>query len=354
MASNWGCMTDKKAVWTILAIIAALVVVLVLMLRVHRVRELADRLYVPIEGAVVQRDADPKNALPIPDVVITASDGTRSAATRSDASGYFKLVLHKRVLTDQPITVTFRHPRYEPLSLVVPTGRIQTPSQLYVAAMNPLVPVPAKAPSPASARAVRPPATQVSNIRVRYTINTRAQTNVGSATRTFQVVNQGNVPCDHKSPCSPDGKWKATSKTVTLDAGADNSYGNVSASCIAGPCPFTRINSNGFIHGGRSISVSALNWSDTATFLMEAEVYHTAINSEVRELYPVIFGQTLNFTLPPTQEGVSLEAEIDGAPMVFPLGPNPSLSWATCNVRTGQEEAQTTVYRCELKPGYRF
>jgi hypothetical protein len=220
--------------------------------------------------------------------------------------------------------------------------------------MTPIVRVPANAPSPASTRAARPPATLVANIRVRYTINTRAQTNVGSATQTFQVVNKGNVPCDHKSPCSPDGKWKAASKTVTLDAGADNSYGNVSASCIAGPCPFTRINSNGFIHGGRSISVSALNWSDTATFLMEAEVYHTAINSEVRELYPVIFGQTLNFTLPPTQEGVSLEAEIDGAPMVFPLGPNPSLSWATCNVRTGQEEAQTTVYRCELKPGYRF
>jgi hypothetical protein len=345
-------MTEKKAVWTIVAIIAGLVIALVLLLRAHRVRELADRLSVPIEGAVIQRDADPKNELPIPDVVITASDGTRSAATRSDASGYFKLVLHKRVLTDQPITVTFHHPRYEPLNLVVPTARFETPSQLYVAAMTPLVPVPAKAPVPA--RAVRPAATQVSNIRVRYTINTRAQTNVGSAVRTFQVVNKGNVPCDHKSPCSPDGKWKAASETMKLDAGADNSYENISASCIAGPCPFTRIDSSGFIHGGRNISVTALNWSDTATFLMEAEVYHTAISSEVRELYPVIFGQTLNFTLPPTQEGVSLEAEVDGAPMVFPLGPNPSLSWATCNVRTGQQEAQTTVYRCELKPGYRF
>ncbi|HXP09579.1 MAG TPA: hypothetical protein VN828_13820, partial [Acidobacteriaceae bacterium] len=273
--------------------------------------------------------------------------GTRSAATRSDASGHFKLVLHKRVLTDQPITVTFRHLRYEPFTLVIPTGRFETPSQLYVAAMTPLVPIAAKAPT-------RTAATLVSNIRVRYTINVRAQTNVGSAVRTFQVINKGNVPCDHQSPCSPDGKWKAASATISLDAGQDNAYGNISASCIAGPCPFTRIDSSGFIHGGRKITVTALNWSDTATFLMEAEVYHTAINSEVRELYPVIFGQTLNFTLPPTQEGVSLEAEVDGAPMVFPLGPNPSLSWATCNVRTGQEEAQTTVYRCELKPGYRF
>ena len=81
----------------------------------------------PIEGAVIQRDADPKKELPIAGVVITASDGVRSAATRSDAAGYFKLVLHKRVLSDLPIKVTFRHPRYEPLDLTVQTGRLQTP-----------------------------------------------------------------------------------------------------------------------------------------------------------------------------------------------------------------------------------
>jgi hypothetical protein len=346
-------MTRKKVVWTIIAIAAAAVIGL-LFLRAHRSRLISERLSVPIEGAVIQRDADPQKELPIAGVVVTASDGVRSAATRSDAAGYFKLVLHKRVLSDLPIKVTFRNPRYEPLDMTVQTGRLQTPNQLYIAAMVPIVPkvvVPAGPKSPA--RPVRPPS-QVSNIRVRYTINTRTQTNVGSAVKTFQVVNQGNVPCDHRSPCSPDGKWKATSQTVSLDAGADNTFGNITASCIAGPCPFTRIDSSGFIHGGRNISVTALNWSDTATFLMEAEVYHTAISSEVRELYPVIFGQSLNFTLPPTQEGVSLEAEIEGAPMVFPLGPNLSLSWATCNVRTGPEQEKTTVYRCELKPGYRF
>ena len=340
----------KKVVWTIIAVAAAALIGFVLFLfRAHRVREIAERLAVPIEGAVIQREADPQKELPIADVVITATDGIRSAATRSDASGYFKLVLHKRVLSDQPITVTFQHPRYQPLDMTVQTGRLETPNQLYVAAMVPLVPAPPKAP----ARPSRP-AVVVSNIRVRYTINTRTQTNVGSAVRTFQVVNKGDVPCDHQSPCSPDGKWKAASLTVPLDAGADNSFSNITASCIAGPCPFTRIDSSGFINGGRKISVTALNWSDTATFLMEAEVYHTAISSEVRELYPVIFGQTLNFTLPPTQEGVSLEAELDGAPMVFPLGPNPSLSWATCTVRTGMEVEKTAVYRCELKPGYRF
>ncbi len=337
-------MTRKKVVWTIIIVAAALTIAL--FLRAHRLRSIAARQLVPIEGAVIQRDADTNKDLPIADVVITASDGVRSVTTKSDASGYFKLVLRKRVLSEQPIMVTFRHPSYEPLDLTVQTGRFATPNELYVAAM---VPVPLKTiAGPRRREAV------VSNIRVRYTINSLTETNVGSEVKTFQVVNKGDVPCNDQSPCSPDGKWKASSASVSLDAGADNTFGNVRASCIAGPCPFTRIDSSGFVRGGRNIRISALNWSDTATFLLEAEVYHTEISSDVRESYPVKFGRTLNFTLPPTQEGVSLEADIDGSPMVFPLGPDLYLSWAICAVRTDSEKEKTTVYRCELKPGYRF
>jgi hypothetical protein len=337
-------MTAKKVVWTIIAVAA--VVVVFLSLREHRLESIKVRRSIPIEGAVIQRDADTQNEIPIADVVITASDGVNNATTRSEASGYFKLVLQNGVLSQTPVIVTFRHPAYEPLDLNVQTGRLETPDALYIA---PMVPIPPKTVTRSSR-----PEVVVSNIRVRYTINSRTDTNVGSAVRTFQVVNTGNVPCNHQTPCSPDGKWKASSASAALDAGADNTFSNVRASCIAGPCPFTRIDSSGFIHGGRNISVSALNWSDTTTFLMEAEVYHTAINSNVRQLYPVIFGRTLNFTLPPTQEGVSLEAEIDGSPMVFPLGPIPDLSWAACTVRTDTEKEKTTVYGCELKPGYRF
>ncbi len=337
-------MTAKKVIWTILAVAA--VVVIFLSLRAHRLQSIKVRRSIPIEGAVIQRDADTKKQVPIADAAITASDGVTSVTTRSEASGYFKLVLQNGLLSGNPVTVNFRHPSFEPLDLNVQTGRLETPDKLYVAEM---VSIPPKT----VARSSRPEAV-VSNIRVRYTINSRTDTNVGSAVRTFQVVNTGNVPCNHQAPCSPDGKWKASSASAVLDAGADSTFSNVRASCIAGPCPFTRIDSSGFIHGGRNISVSALNWSDTTTFLMEAEVYHTAISSNVRQLYPVIFGRTLNFTLPPTQEGVSLEAEIDGSPMVFPLGPTLNLSWATCTVRTDTEKEKTTVYGCELKPGYRF
>jgi hypothetical protein len=167
-------------------------------------------------------------------------------------------------------------------------------------------------------------------------------------------VNKGNVPCNKQGPCSPDGSWKAATGSITLDAGPGNEFRNVRASCIAGPCPFTRIDSSGFERGGQIITASALDWSDPATFLLEAEVIRQSINSSVRESYPVVFGRTLNFVLPGSEEGASIEADLDGTPMVFPLGPELYLSWAKCSERGGGDSAGSKVYRCELKPGYRF
>lgn len=335
-------MKGRAFVWTMIAVAVAVAAALLLRLYWHRPPSI--RRSIPIEGAVIRRDADTRKELPIENVAVTASDGVVSASGESDASGYFKIELQRQVWSGQPIIVHFQHPGYEPLNLNLQAGRLLIDEELHVVAMVP-VPEPAK---PNVKESV------VSNIRVRYTINSRTESNVGSAVKTFQVVNKGNVPCDKHLPCSPDKKWKASKGSASLDAGQDNSFGNVRASCIAGPCPFTTIDSSGFEHGGRYITVSALDWSNTATFLLEAEVFRTAISSNVRESYPVIFGRTLNFTLPPTQEGVSLEAELDGAPMVFPLGPNLYLSWATCTARTNKEKDKTTVYRCELKPGYRF
>src|SRR3984957_9691791 len=183
-------MTARKVVWTIIAVAAALV--LGLFLRSNRLRSIKVRQSMPIEGAVIQHDADTKKQVPIADVEITASDGVTSATTRSEASGYFKLVLQKGVLSGAPVTVSFRHPSYEPLDLNVQTGRLETPDALYVAAM---VPIPPKAVAVSSR-----PEVVVSNVRVRYTINSRTETNVGSAVKTFQVVNTGNVPCNKQAP----------------------------------------------------------------------------------------------------------------------------------------------------------
>jgi hypothetical protein len=61
----------------------------------------------------------------------------------------------------------------------------------------------------------------------------------------------------------------------------------------------------------------------------------------------------LNFTLPADAEGISIQAELNGETIIFPLGPDLLMSWADCNTRAiGDGNAR--VYRCELKPGYTF
>jgi hypothetical protein len=88
------------------------------------------------------------------------------------------------------------------------------------------------------------------------------------------------------------------------------------------------------------------------TFLVEAEVVRTMLSDTIRQAHPSIFGQDMTFTLPVTGQGPSVEAEVDGLRIVFPLGPDLSLSWASCNVQVASN--RTKLYSCELKPGYRF
>ena len=299
-----------------------------------------------IQGAVIRRDADPRKELPIANATITATRGTTSLSAESDASGYFKIAFPGVIWPGQVVNLTFQHPDYEPLNDQILVRFRSTTRQLLIAALT-------QVPERTATESEGAP-TVVNNIRVRYTVNAQSEENIGSAVRTFQVANGGNVPCRHQAPCSPDGYWKASMGSVELDAGAGNEFRDARASCIAGPCPFTRIDSSGFANGGRVITARAIDWSETATFVVEAEVFHTGIVSSVRETYPVEFGRALHFTVPPTQEGVSLEGELNGVPMVFPLGPDLYLSWATCSVRPSSEVQKAMTYQCELKPGFQF
>jgi len=299
-----------------------------------------------IQGAVIRQDKDPRKQLPIAGVQVTASHGGTSKSTQSEASGYFTVVFPEPVWPGQEISLSFRRSDYKPLDLTVQVSLSRKSRRLYVASLEPIA-IP-------SIDVGGSGATVVSNIRVRYTVNSQTDQNIGSATQTFQVSRQGDSPCTANAPCSPDGNWAASRESITMDAGVGNEYRNVRASCIAGPCPFTKIDSKGFERGGRLIRATAEAWSGTATFLLEAEVFHTAITSSVRESYPVLYDRALNFTLPSTEEGVSIEADIGGAPMVFPLGPDLDLSWAVCNVSGNPDVDKSTVYRCELKAGYRF
>lgn len=298
------------------------------------------RATIQVVGAVIVQNEDPRKELPIAGVEVTASDGVTVTRTKSDTNGYFAFKFRKRLLRVHPIiTLTFSHPDYELAEMTVQPGGDITIAKLL--STKPLKPVD----SGGSKQTI-------GNVTVRYSIKSAAVATVGSAVRSFEVQNVGNMPCNGHPPCSPDGKWKASIGSTTLDAGAGNEFRNARASCIAGPCPFTKLDTSDLARPGRTISVSATVWSDTAIFLVEAEVVHPMQNDVVRTSYPVVFGEALNFTLPHAAEGVSLQAEVNGQNIVFPLGPALKLSWADCQTRSNPDE--TRVYRCELKPGYRW
>lgn len=290
-----------------------------------------------IRGAVIEQETDPAKQLPISDVEITADGNTAVSRATSDSSGFFSLTLRPDVKPGTPISLKFRNSDYTTLDLNVVAG-----DEINIARM---VPVRQEAQS-------RGPVVSVTGISVRYSIETTTAANIGSTVKTFAVANTGNVPCAGKPPCSPGMRWKAAVASATLDAGEGKEFRNARLSCIAGPCPFTSVESDNFSKGGRTISASVRNWSDTTTFLLEGDVFRRQVGDVIRQAFPVIIDQAMKFTLPATGEGASVEAKLDGSPIVFPLGPTPILSWASCSVRTGQDQAR--VFWCQLKPGYRF
>jgi len=294
---------------------------------------------VAIRGAVLRRDPDPARQLPVASASITISGATPLQAVRSDPLGYFNVRLKRRIRRGQPITIHLRHPDYEPLDL-----QDSASNNLFIAFLTPIA-------HPTRAR-IDGPEVKIANVVAQYSVATTNAVNVGSAFKTFVVENKGNVPCPGRGPCSPDRKWKASIGSAVIDAGPGNEFQNARASCIAGPCPFTRIDDTSLSHNRQSLTVSVLNWSDTATFLVEAEVYKPVVADILRRSYPVIFDEALTFTLPAAAQGVSIQADIDGSMIVFPLGPALYLSWADCQLSLTND--QTKVYRCALKPGFHF
>jgi hypothetical protein len=289
-----------------------------------------------LQGAVVIKDSDPRKQLPIAGVDVSTADNLASP-TKSNSSGLFVLALRKPIRRGRPITLHFTHPQYRTFDL-----KDYVSSKLYIVSLVPLS---------SAATSQGQPTAKVTNVRVRYTTRAMNELNVGSAVKTFEIQNRGNVPCKGQHPCSPDGLWKAALGSASLDAGPGRQFREVRASCIAGPCPFTRIEADDLSKDAQIVTVTARDWSDTTTFLLEAEVFRPMVSQAEYWSYPVVFGDGLSFTLPADAQSVSIEADLDGQTIIFPLGPSLFLSWASCD-SSGQSNAR--VYRCAAKPGYRF
>jgi hypothetical protein len=297
------------------------------------------RKLIVLRGAVVQFSQDASQQSPITDVDVSAADDLARAEAKSDFSGYFSLTLQPSVKRGDSVTLHFQHPDYLPLDLTGTVG-----DELFVAHLKP---VKADAEAPEDH-----PQLTIGNVVVRYSLETTSSANIGSGVKIFQVVNTGNIPCNHARVCSPDGKWKASTGEAALDAGAGNEFRDARVSCIAGPCPFTKIDSDGFSAGGRMISVAIRDWSDSTTFVLQAEAFRVQVYDLVRQYYPTIIGRTVNFSLPAGASGLTVEAEVNGTDIDFALGPRPVLSWADCRVSEGRDHV--AAYRCELKPWCRF
>jgi hypothetical protein len=315
----------RKIVWRITFFagpVIAIVLLIALFLRARRQLEARN-----ITGVVLVDDSDTKKQRPIVDVHVGAP-GYSSVLT--DSSGLFHIRLSPAALLN-PVTLTFQHPDH-----VTAQRAVAADGELYVVRMKPT--------NNTAAPVTDVPKTTVSDVRVRYTESERTNPDTGSALKSFDVVNAANIACN--------GRWKAAIGGASLDAGEGNEFREARLSCIAGPCPFTKVERDGFSKGGRTIDVTIRDWSDTVSFVLEAEVTRTSIADMIRTSYPVIFGTGMNFTLPPTGEGASIEATVGGMEIVYPLGPGLDLSWTKCTVQTAQNQAKS--FRCDLKPGYQF
>ncbi|HZS53897.1 MAG TPA: carboxypeptidase regulatory-like domain-containing protein [Bryobacteraceae bacterium] len=338
-------MTRLQKILLAVALTLTAIGLIAISIRVASIRRFRPVPPVTLVGDVIKQDSDVTQQTPIPGVIVTASGGATVVAQRSGPSGFFSITLNPGVEKGTAVVLTFKHPDYKTLKITATNPG----DQLYIARMEPLQ-------SQQGAVSQKPETSgkvvQISNTRVRYTLKEQSTVNVGSLAKQFPAHNMGNIPCRGRLPCSPDGRWAATRTTLPLDAGQGNEFRNVRILCVAGPCAFTKIETDAAEHPAQKIVVSVLNWSDTTNFLVEADRMRTMVTDAVQQSYPFIIGQTMTFALPPGSEGPSIEADLDGQYIVFPLGPTLILSWATCSVEVSKEGNK--IYRCQLKNGYRF
>jgi hypothetical protein len=241
---------SKATVSILTAVIAALGVILGQSIPAI-IPALSGQVIPTLSGSVLRDDFDPTKRSAIEKVSVTAQadDGTTSRPVLTDSNGLFTMPLSFSAKIGKSVTLNFSHPNFEELNKIVPV--VEMADSYYLWPKNQAVaderPVVRDRPVRFLLAAYAPPAREL--------------------TKTFQVANRANVRCNGQQPCSPDGKWKATIGSATLDAGAGDVFTSGTATCIAGPCAFARIETDGFSKAGaRTISVAVRCWSDTVTF----------------------------------------------------------------------------------------
>lgn len=206
-----------------------------------------------MHGMVMVDDANPARRIAIPGVRVESSNGLASQFATTGSDGMFTLQLVPGAKDGVEIDLSLTHTDYQERDSALVVGdNVPYTFYLWPAAY------------PAAYRMDPRP-------RTFGFLAVAATPRVLS--KTFQITNHGSVRCNGRQPCSPDGKWKANIGSASLEAGPGRVFTSGHADCIAGPCPWTSIESNGFSGTGRnSISVAVRNWSDTVTYKLWGEV----------------------------------------------------------------------------------
>src|SRR5215831_5163043 len=145
-----------------------------------------------ISGAVITQSYDTRKQAPIANVEVDSPDGlTTQPTTKTDFAGHFTFTLRPGIKPGQPIRLNFQHPDYQ----AVQSNELLD-GNLYVIR---LIPLHSEVEATLNEAEIA-----VTNLFVRYSTEITRTENVGSAVKTFQIPNTGNVPCNNRQPCSPD------------------------------------------------------------------------------------------------------------------------------------------------------
>ena len=189
-----------------------------------------------VEGAVMKDDIDPEKRYPLNGVQVIDSDtpGLALGPVTTQEDGSFKLKLRPDARSGQSIDLQFTAAGYQKKTANAAVG-VDVNYTFYLWPSLPTVSLSSNQRRSVTATVVRV-----------------ADTFAENQSKTFQIPNYGSVRCNGGGPCSPDGKWKASVVTSTLDAGLGNKFISCKVVCVAGPCPWTKVNS----HQWREIALS--------------------------------------------------------------------------------------------------
>ena len=172
--------------------------------------------------------------------------------------------------------------------------------------------------------------------------------------KTFQIQIMGNIPCNG-STLFPGRQMEGGNQFRVPGCGRGKRFPKCQGFLYCGPLPFhAELIMTAFPREGATSRSPCAIGRIRPHSCFRRRCSDPQISDLVRMTYPIILGTSLNFTLPPTAEGPSVEAELNGENIIFPLGPDPCFELGRLQCQRAKGNNGQKFYRCELNAGYQF